>query len=683
MKKYLKNLNEEQLKAVKHTEGPCLVLAGPGTGKTTVITSRICELIQSSTAMPENILVVTFSKSAAEEMKHRFRRLSEDCRMKNCEKVTFGTFHAVFFKLLVQYEGYKLENLIDEAERFSIIKMLIRKLELDYFEDEEQISDLINDIGYFMNTMSMIDKYSPSSCKKDVFSAILEAYIGYKNRYKKFDYDDMLVDCYFLLTNNKNALSETQNKFRYILIDEFQDINKVQYNTIELIAKAHDNIFVVGDDDQSIYGFRGADPAMLQAFENSFVGCKRILLINNYRSTEHILSRAQSVIANNGSRYSKDLKATAGSGDAPVVIQPEDFEAEAKAAAKLIRKKTSEEYKYSDIAVIYRTNIQARALIDALWDENIPFEALDGAASIYSHWVFKDIASYLRLALGVGSNNDIMRIINKPKRYISRAAVERASTCKGDLRNSLIVYGSLNPIQVRALDELRVSINRLKNMDTLKAVKYIRAVIGYDEYIYEYAGNKGINAAGLMEILDEAEGSSNNFLSIHLFLAHMEEMISKLNEKPKSVEKSDRIQLLTMHKSKGLEFPVVIICGAVDGLSPYLRDKENEALEEERRLFYVSMTRAKKELYIMCPKNRYKKKAEKSRFINEMYMNIASSVQNIKAGQKVYHKIFQDGIINKINIVNGSKRAAIDFGGVVKELDIITCIKNDIIRLIN
>ncbi len=688
MIKYLNNLNHEQLTAVRHGSGPCMVLAGPGTGKTTVITSRVCSLIDQKLVSPDKILVVTFSKAAAEEMKYRFKKLAENCRAGDCRldgfgNVSFGTFHSIFFKLLRQYEGYKLENLIDETERFNVIRGIVRKLELDYFEDEDQIAELLNDIGYYMNTMSDIREFKPSSCQTSIFSEILERYISYKTKYSKYDYDDMLVDCYYLLANNPQALREIRNKYSYILVDEFQDINKVQYNTICMIAEPNNNIFVVGDDDQSIYGFRGADPKIMQDFEKEHRDCIKILLKNNYRTTDTILKLSAAVIKNNTTRYEKILQAMKAGGTAPVLAQPEDSESEANAITSLIRKKQEQGYNYSEIAIIYRTNIQARAIIDAFWDGNIPFVAAEGAASIYSHWIFKDISAYLRLALGIGDNNDLLRIINKPKRFISRAAIDKAGGLNGSLINNLIMHCGLNNLQVRALDELKVNLQRLKSMSTDKAIKYIRTVIGYDEYISEYSSQKGINPAGLFEVLNEVEGSSVGFPAIAMFLAHLEEILINLREKPKDNIRENKVRLMTMHRSKGLEFPLVIICGATEGLSPYMRETavDEQQLEEERRLFYVAMTRAKHELYIYSPKTRYKKKAQKSRFIEEMYSFDPSEI-DIKPGQRLYHKIYQSGVISSIREVKGSIRISVDFGGVLKELDIAACIKNELIQLL-
>lgn len=684
MKKYYEQLNKEQLEAVIHKEGPCLVLAGPGTGKTTVITSRTCQIIDKEVARAGNILVVTFSKAAAEEMKARFKKLAIDSSVNNYEGVTFGTFHSVFFRILRQYKGYSLDNLIDEYKKFSIIKSIISKLGISYFENEEQVADLINEIGYFMNTMGDSIAYQPNSCNKEHFSAILESYIELKNKLRKFDYDDMLVECYYLLKNNKNILENIRNKYKYILVDEFQDINRIQYETVKMIAKPKNNIFAVGDDDQSIYSFRGATPMIMQEFEKQTKDCKRILLRINYRTTGKILDSALALINKNTLRYSKNLDANKSEGITPITINSESFEEEAKVITDLIVKKVQSGFSYSDFAIIYRTNLQARALIDGLMDRNIPFAAVDGIMSVYNHWIYRDISSYLMLLSNSNDTDSIVRILNRPKRYISRFNIEKVSKMSGSIIDNLVNYCGLNQSQIRALDELKKNILNMP-LDVKKAVNYIRKIIGYDEYLREYAYGKGIGVEGLFEIAEEIYGAACNFTNITEFLNHVEDVEKELSKKNNKGISKNRVQLMTMHRAKGLEFKTVFVGGAIEGLSPYIKTTkdEDENLEEERRLFYVALTRAKKELYICSPKHRYGKKVDVSRFLEEMIDTKKIYEDEVYKGKKIYHKIFGEGIIRETVEKNNSKRVTVDFSKSRKELDIITCIKNDIVKFLN
>ena len=679
MESYLQGLNREQLTAAKHGEGPCMVLAGPGTGKTTVITSRVINLIKCKLVPPENILVVTFSRAAANEMKERYGRLSGN---RADEKVSFGTFHSIFYKLLRQYKGYKLEDLIDENHKFNIIRNFVRRMESGFTEDEEQVRDIIGDMEYIISTMSEAEDFKPGSCSSSQLKGIMKEYSEYKQKSGKYDYDDILFDCFHMLRKNSGILKEVRERFKYILVDEFQDINALQFEAIKLIAEPLNNIFIVGDDDQSIYGFRGAAPDILLNFERLYSGCSKIYLKTNYRSTSNILTSALSVINTNNNRYSKDLEAVNGQGSLPVVFEAEDFEQEARIIASRIGQMIKNGREYSDFAVIYRTNLQSRSVIDAFLDCRIPFITFDGMISIYNHWIYKDIISYLKLGTGLGDTRDFIRIMNKPKRYISRDMMEKAENCGGDFIQGIISQGSLNRLQINGVFGLKNDLKRLGGMNPLNAVRYIRNVMGYDEYLKEYAASKGISTKGLSEIIEEIESSAGGFKSILNYMQHTEDVVEKLGQKEYTNSGHNNVKLLTMHKAKGLEFETIFICGSVEGLTPYIKD--DSALrtdpEEERRLFYVAMTRAKRELYIAVPKRRYGKAVRPSRFIEEFQKSIDYSSQ-VHAGQKVYHKIYYEGVVKEVIGKKGGTRIRVDFGGSIKELNLETCLNNEIIRL--
>lgn len=686
MNKLLKSLNEEQRKAAEYRQGPCMVLAGPGTGKTTIIVHRLANIVKEKIINPGNLLVVTFSKDAASEMKERFLKFAAEHKIASSSQlnqITFGTFHSVFFRVLRQYGNYKLENLLDESEKFNTIKNIARKLQLDFCEDDDRIADVINDIGYFMNTMADTVDYKPQSCTIDEFRQIFENYFTIKQKQNKFDYDDMLVDCYYLLKNNKRILEEIRAKFTYILIDEFQDISPVQFEAIKLIAEPQRNIFVVGDDDQSIYGFRGAAPGILMEFEEIYKGCSKIILKENYRSTKQILSCAMALIDNNKKRYQKKLQPVKEQGSMPNIIYAKDFEEEARAIAIRIKEQTARVGSYSDIAVIYRTNLQSRALVDAFMDHNIPFSAADGAASIYNHWVFRDIMAYFQLASGLGTEKELIRILNKPKRYISRDSIATASKYEGNLISNLITYCSLNHRQVNVLVDLQQSIKRMFSMKAKDAFKHIRGYIGYEEYLREYASTKGINVKGLLEALEEAEDAVQHFDDIRDFLIHVEEVEEKTKEARYKNSKQDSVRLLTMHKAKGLEFDTVFISGAVKGLAPYEGNEtlKPEELEEERRLFYVAATRAKHALNICVPKERYGRQVEPSRFLEEILNVNLLENYSLNIGQKVFHRIFMDGTITSIINIKDTTKLVIDFYGVSKQLDLKVCLQNNLLTI--
>lgn len=661
------------MKAVRHGEGPCMVLAGPGTGKTTVITSRVVNLTESKAVRPENILVVTFSRAAANEMKERYGRLSMARKGRNA---SFGTFHSIFYKLLRQYKGYRLEDLLDENSKFNIIRSFVRRLEPSLAEDDEHIRNIIGDMEYVISTMS------DAEIVNSQLRRIMEEYNDFKRQSGKYDYDDILSDCLNMLAENPKILKEVRERFKYILVDEFQDINALQFEAIKLIAEPLNNIFVVGDDDQSIYGFRGAAPDILLNFEKHYQGCSKIYLKTNYRTTSNILASALSVISANKNRYCKVLETVKGKGSLPVVFEAEDFEQEARAIAARIGQMALNGRKFSDFAVIYRTNLQSRAVIDAFLDFGIPFITFDDLVFIYNHWIFRDIISYFKLGTGMGDTRDFIRIINRPKRYISKDMMEKAERSGGDFLLGIISQGSLNKLQINGIFELKNDLKRLGGMKPANAVRYIRNVTGYDEYLKEYAASKGISAKGLLEIIEEIESSAGGFGSIVQYMQHMEEVAEKLAHKKYDNSGHNNVKLMTMHKAKGLEFETVFICGVVEGLTPYIKDDSasNIDLEEERRLFYVAVTRAKRELYITIPRRRYGKAVKPSRFVEEFQKCIDYSSQ-VSTGQRVYHKIYYEGVVKEVIDNKESVRIRVDFGGSVKELNLKTCLKNEIIRL--
>ena len=607
-------LNDEQKKAAEHFAGPCLVLAGPGTGKTTIIVNRIINLIKKYKVSPDSILVVTFTKAAAEEMRIRFSGL-EGYR-KEYNQVTFGTFHSVFFKILKQYKNYKIENLITDNEKNSTIKSIVKNLGYDFFEDEQSLEDLINELAYIENMLISEKEYNPYSCAYDEFWTIYGLYKKYKKQANKFDFEDMISHCYKLLLNDDEVLQNLRMKNKFILIDEFQDINKAQLSTISLIAKPLNNLFIVGDDDQSIYKFRGSDPKAMLEFSKVNKDVKVITLKKNYRSNKSILSSALNVINNNIDRYEKDLITVNDSGGIPHIVRVEDNEREAESVVKKIKELCNGGLSYSEIGVLYRTRIQSRAIIDCFTDNKIPYTCSDGLTSVYNHWIYNDIISYFKASQNIDRNNSIYRIVNKPYRRISRMAVADAMRHKTDILQGLMNHDSIT--NQRALKRLEADLNNLRTMKPGRGVSYIRKHIGYEKYIRQWTDLKNTKVKPLIEIMDDIGLSAGNFVSITEYLDHIR---SIMDDRTDSIENRKKVKIMTMHKAKGLEFGAVFIIGAVDGLAPYILNDEcdKDLLEEERRLFYVSMTRAKDELYIYVPKYRYGKRMKQSRFLDEMY----------------------------------------------------------------
>ncbi len=488
-----------------------------------------------------------------------------------------------------------------------------------YLEDGDEIAkSIISEISFVKNELLNVEYYSSLNCGADDFREIFNTYENYKTENNKIDFDDMLVKCYHLLMKNNNVLLNWRKRYSYILIDEFQDINKAQYECIKLLSGKNGNLFVVGDDDQSIYKFRGARPEFLLRFPDEFENTEKIVLDINYRSTEQIIKLCNVVIGSNKNRYKKFIKGTEKNGNIPVLLNPYDISEEAVLIAKKI-KKNQDKTPFNKIAVIYRTNIQSRAIVDAFMDLNIPFQVKDEVPTLYEHWVSKDIAAYLTLALDVKKDECFKTIANKPNRYISKSSIYAAQKNKKDeesLINTLYNMDELKKWQVIRLEELIYQLNTLKKKNTYDAFKYIRKVMNYDNYINDYASYRKMSPKGLFEVLEEIQESSKGYDKIEEYLEHVENVIFDAKEKKGLKKELNGVTLSTIHSAKGLEFDIVFVTSVVEGVIPYEKSRSFDEIEEERRLFYVAMTRARKQLYISIVKSRYEQKTTPSRFLS-------------------------------------------------------------------
>lgn len=675
---HINKLNENQKDAVLHINGPCMVLAGPGSGKTRVITYRILNLVLNNNINPKNILAISFTKASSMEMKNRALSLSNDRRLNS---VNYGTFHSVFFRILRFFEKYELDCILDEKNKKFAIKGILKNLNVENAEDEDTILGIINEISYVKNELMDKIDFDSEILTSDEFCRVYNMYEEYKESIKKIDFDDMLIKTYNLLKQNKQILDRVRAAYRYILVDEFQDINKVQFEVIKLIASPNNNIFVVGDEDQSIYGFRGSRPDFLLEFEDYFKGSKKYVLDINYRSKKNITDIANKLIQNNENRYEKSIKCDREHKGIVKYINTEDAEEEAKFIAKDILSKCEDNCtNYDDFAVIYRTNIQSRALVDAFMDMHIPFVVRDSIVTIYDHWVARDLLAYLRLGIDTTLSEDWIRIINKPFRYISKDSIKLASEDR-DFIGALINKANLHPKQVKTLNDLEIDLSYLKTLSPKNAISYIRTSLDYDRYVLDYCSNRKIKPTGLIEILNELESSSTHFKTINEYLEHIEKVKSEIVES-RNNKNSEGVIFTTMHSAKGLEFPYVYIIGANEGTIPHEKSydieddkKRKEAIEEERRLLYVGITRAQDELYISSPKNKYGRKVFQSRFIDEIKSPTKEDIKAIKIGDKIVHNKFGDGVI----IGKDGKMIEVKFKRGVKDLDYSICFKNGII----
>ena len=608
---HMQTLNTGQQVAVQHLSGPMMVLAGPGSGKTTVITHRTKYLIEQGID-PSQILVITFSKAAATHMQSRYEQLY------HAPGVTFSTFHALFFRILKAHTGCNLDNLIADGETEKLIQHFLKELGAE--SDTDTVSSVLLEMSLVNNDMLDIAHYNSMAVQTDDFRQAVAMYRDYKRTHDKIDFDDMLTQCYELLVDHPEVLRIWQNKYRYIMIDEFQDISKIQYSMVRLLCEQHNNLYIVGDDDQSIYAFRGARPNFLLNFEQDFAGVQRAMLDINYRSTDPIIKLSNAVIKPNTLRYAKDIKGTDKQGRAPIFVKVNNSDVEANYIVKKITELTEQGVALSDMCIIYRTNIQSRAVVDALSMANIPYLLKDQAPSIYDHFIVKDILAYLRLALNAQDNPSFVRIANKPKRYLSKGILNTLSS-EDYLLKALIFTELLQHWQKRPVEELRDHLDILRELKPHRAIRYIRKTINYDSYIKEYAQFKKTNPSGMVEILAEITEAAKNFDTISDYLAYVDDLTHTLRERGKANKYNPRqanfagVHLSTMHGVKGLEYHAVFVISCVETMIPHEKSQTPEQIEEERRLFYVAVTRAKELLYLSVIENRHEQSVKPTRFL--------------------------------------------------------------------
>lgn len=605
------SLNPSQVQAVIHKDGPCMVLAGPGSGKTLTITKRIEYLIGKHHVSPEEILVITFTKAASIEMKERFVRL---CGQK-AGPVTFGTFHGIYYGILKWAYRMNASNILSEEQKYQLLKQVIGRMEIDIDDEKDFLQGIAGEIGNIKNNQIPLAEYESLNCSEEVFREIFEQYEKERKRLKKIDFDDMLVLVYELFKKRPDILSMWQRKFRYILIDEFQDINQVQYDVIRMLAAPENNLFIVGDDDQSIYRFRGARPDIMLGFKKDYPDTKEILLDVNYRSTKAIVNGAARVIRHNVNRYPKQIITTNEQGETVHIQEVRHPIEESKYVVSQIQEAKKRGIPYSEIAVLFRTNVEARALAETFMEYNMPFRMKERMPNLYEHFIAQDLTTYLKMALGDRSRKSFLAIMNRPNRYIGRDSVEGTTISFESLRK----FYCDKDWMLDRIDQLEVDFRILKNMAPYGAIQYIRKHIGYDEFLKEYAAFRKINMEDLKEVLREIEERAKAFRTIEEWFTHIEEYSEELKRQSQQKETDpEAITFMTMHGSKGLEFDLVFIIGANETITPYKKAETKEEVEEERRMFYVAMTRARKKLIISYTKERNGKSMAQSRFVGEL-----------------------------------------------------------------
>ncbi len=610
--------NEAQKQAILHKEGPMLVLAGPGSGKTTVITNRIRYLTKYEHVNPSSILVITFTRAAAREMEERYNKMSQQEESAGSGRVSFGTFHSVFFRILKLAYGFTAANIVREDQKIQCIREYMEKLDLDVEDETEFVSSILAEISMVKGEGLSLEHYYSKNCGEDVFRSLYQGYEQFLRKYSLVDFDDMLVMCYELFRQRKDILSAWQKKYQYFLIDEFQDINRIQYEIVKMLALPENNLFIVGDDDQSIYRFRGSKPEIMLGFETDYPNAKKTLLGINYRSSREIIEAAGRLISHNEKRFSKELQSARGQGKPVITRVFEDAREEVTAIAEEIRDYHRAGLAYGDMAVLFRTNIGARLLVEKFMEYNIPFQMKDVLPNLYDHWIAKDMLTYMEIAEGNRERGAFLRIINRPKRYISRDAFDNPVV---DLEKLKSFYQDRGWMLDR-LEQLEYDLSMLRGMAPVAAVNYIRKAVGYDDYLREYAQIRRLKAEELLDTADQLLESASGYKTLDAWKQHMAEYREQLLKKAQEAREQtgndgESVPIMTMHGAKGLEFPVVYIPDANEGVTPHNKAALDADMEEERRMFYVAMTRAKDRLHVYYTRERYHKRQEVSRFVRE------------------------------------------------------------------
>jgi DNA helicase-2/ATP-dependent DNA helicase PcrA len=600
-------ISDAQSRAIAHGAGPAMVLAGPGSGKTLVITQRTKYLIEQYHIRPQEILVITFTKAAAMEMQQRFSAIS------NVRGVTFGTFHAVFFNILKYAYGFTPANILTEEKKFQILQQLLRESPIQTEDEKELLGDLASEISLVKNEQISLENYYSRSCSDEVFRAIYQRYEQLHKEQGLLDFDDMLVYTYELLTARGDILAGWQKRFRYILVDEFQDINLLQYKILQLLAAPEQNLFIVGDDDQSIYRFRGAKPEIMLNFTKDYPQVVTILLDQNFRSTAPVIRGAQLVIAENQNRFEKKITHVRSGGSAIDIREFDNQDHESLYLVKCIQNRVKDGAKLSDLAVLFRTNRGAGPFAQRLMEFNIPFEMRDALPNIYEHWVAKDILAYLHLAHDGLDRGEFLQVMNRPKRYISRDSIHGEKVSFEELK---AYYKDKDWMEDR-IDRMEFDLKLLRQMAPFAAINFIRNGIHYEDYLMEYAKQRRMKPEELTDLLDEIQQSAKPYKTYEEWMAHLEEYREALadgrNRNKKQQE--DAVSFVTLHSAKGLEFDEVFLVDVNETIIPHSKASLETDIEEERRLFYVGMTRARDLLHLFYTKERYGKVAEPSRFL--------------------------------------------------------------------
>lgn len=602
------SLNSQQYAAATFTEGNLLLAAGPGSGKTHTMTARILFLIEERKIDPSSILVITFTKDAALSMQRRFAYVSD-----KIYPVAFGTFHSVFYNMITEYKRNDPPILIFEKNRWQMAESVLRKyMGKDYVrENKASVTGFCSAVTYYKNTLDTDNSrlLMPEECRP-FFSDMFGYYEAVRKKTGQMDFDDMVYDCRELLIRDKAFSRRWKNRFTRILIDEFQDINPVQYETVKLLAGTGTEVFAVGDDDQSIYGFRGAEPGILHKYISE-MNAQKLNLDTNYRSDVGIVRASLSVIEEGSNRIHKELISSSEKEGEVNILGFDDRISEYANIASSVRS--------SSDAVLFRTNLEMQGFASYLTSRNIPYIIREKTGSCFEHFILKEIFSYMKFAAGCGDASDLEEIINKPQRYINTECI---IGCDGNIDN-IIRRMIGNPgikntvIKIKKLKELKNDLSFMKNLSPSYAIEYLYKKTGYEKYIRELAAGNTKKSEEYSDILDktlELASVSDTFDEFFELKESYEDDLRKAKKK----NCDNAVNLMTVHGSKGLEFKRVWIPDCNEGIIPHGRMPDEKTVDEERRIFYVAMTRAISELNIFYIKQTENTKYVPSRFLNPL-----------------------------------------------------------------
>lgn len=601
--------NSSQKRAIAHLSGPMMVLAGPGSGKTSVIVERTAYMTGEGKIPSSSVLVVTFSRAAAVEMKERFLKFTGQ----SSTRVTFGTFHGVFYGILKQAYNLTSANILSEEEKNGILRELALNFGGELASEGDFTEEIAKEISMVKGNRISLEHYYSSCCPDEVFRQIYGAYGNMLRERRKLDFDDMLLSCYELFDKRKDILRAWQQKFRYILVDEFQDINQLQYDIVRLLAEPENNLFIVGDDDQSIYHFRGARPEIMLNFTKDYPGAEKVVLDVNYRCSKRILDSAMKVIGRNKTRFQKELSTPNQEGEPVRLCEYANPREEYLSVTAELRKRLEQGENLENTAVLLRTNQEAEGLIAALMERQIPFTMKEKLPNLFQHWICRNLLAYMRFAQGERSRKLFLEIMNRPNRYISRDAVVSGREISFE---QLRDFYKDKDWMCDRLTTMETHLRILKGLPPYAAINFIRKGMGYEEYLQEYALYRKIKPEELGEIMDRLSESAKGMNTLKEWEEYIEDYTRKLEEQA-GKQKKEGVQILTLHGAKGLEFDQVYILNVNEGSIPYRKAVLAPAVEEERRLFYVGMTRARKFLTLCYVKKQYEKEREPSRFLKE------------------------------------------------------------------